>query len=459
MKLKNLICFLLLPIVLNTATACSSKTNKEESATNAGDKVNLKIYNMPDDEYNGGKDITRARIKYLEKYKDKVTLDLKEFTTDQWKEYNNKITTELLAGEGPDIIVVNNNTFPNITKVMSTNVLCDLDELIKDDKEFKLTDYNEKVLEAGVYNGKRFFIPACYNIPAFYTTNEIVEKNNIKIDENNWTWDSLAKMARDFKSEKNNKSKSLFKDLNFSTIIASTGDYFFDLKNKKARFESKEFIKLLNDYKDINSVTSKDFNYYDEDCVFSSIYCESPPRLQNLNAINNYYHKNDSSLKLYPFPSIDGKSGAVAIPQYSFAINSNCKNKKEAFNFLKILVSPYIQAYSDDADGCHIYNELPNNIQAFNNNLMQYEGPQLLGTIQYIDKSGTAINIPNLPLPQDLSKKLKTLINEVDKCREYDADIYSIVIIEVEKNFLEGKSTAEQTAKVINDKVNLYLNE
>ena len=462
MKLKNLICLLLLPIVLNTATACSSQTNIEESTVSGG-KANLKIYYIPDDKNMGGifagADITRARTKYMEKNKDKVTLDLKEFTIDQWEEYNNKITTELLAGEGPDIIVVNNYTFPNITKVMSTNVFCDLNELIKDDKEFKLTDYNEKVLEAGVYNGKRFFIPACYNIPTFYTTNEILEKNNIQIDENNWTWGSLAKIARDFKIRKNNISKTLFKDLNFANIIASTGDYFFDLKDKKSRFDSKEFINLLNDYKDIYSVTSKDFNYYDEDCVFSSAYSESPPRLQNLNAINNYYHKNDSSLKLYPFPSIDGKSGAVAIPQYSFAINSNCKNKKEAFNLLKMLISPYIQAYSDDADGCHIYNELPNNIQALNNNLMQYEGPQLLGTFQYIDKSGATINIPNIPLPQDLSKNLKTLIDGVDKCREYDDEIYSIVFREVEKNFINGKSTAEQAAKMINDKVNLYLNE
>jgi len=65
-----------------------------------------------------------------------------------------------------------------------------------------LSEYNETVLNSGVINGKRYFIPIAYDVPIFWTANSILEENNIKDEIANWTLKDMADFAVQFK-EKN----------------------------------------------------------------------------------------------------------------------------------------------------------------------------------------------------------------------------------------------------------------
>lgn len=56
-----------------------------------------------------------------------------------------------------------------------------MNEIITKDTDFKLSDYNEKILNYGVINNKRYIIPINYINTGFFTTKEILQKNNVML--------------------------------------------------------------------------------------------------------------------------------------------------------------------------------------------------------------------------------------------------------------------------------------
>jgi len=166
-------------------------------------------------------------------------------------EYNKKLATDTLAGEGPDIFV-GRDLFPSISKAISSGVFCDLNELITKDKDFILSEYNKNILDCGVIDGKRYIFPLDYPCFGFITAKEFLSQNNISIDDSTWTWKEFADIAKSFAEKNKGKDKYLVGwNFDFNVILTSCGISFIDYDNKKSKFDSLEFIELLQAYKDM----------------------------------------------------------------------------------------------------------------------------------------------------------------------------------------------------------------
>jgi len=71
-----------------------------------------------------------------------------------------------MAGEGPDVYCFKpihqkgfnyNRNYEKVGRIKE--VFCDLEPYISKDESINLSEYNETVLNSGVINGKRYFIP------------------------------------------------------------------------------------------------------------------------------------------------------------------------------------------------------------------------------------------------------------------------------------------------------------
>lgn len=142
-------------------------TNKS-SARNGASKNSIKIYVSNADHF-----LKKVLQEYKSNYPD---VKVEEVYFSDINGYRTKLTSEIMGGEGPDIIFFNSFTIGDINKIIRNGAFADLKPFIDNNKKFELKDYNEKLLEVGKYNGKLFFIPVSYSLNMMTTTSEVLKK-------------------------------------------------------------------------------------------------------------------------------------------------------------------------------------------------------------------------------------------------------------------------------------------
>lgn len=417
--------------------------------TGTDEKVKLRLYYM-DYEQSIKNALRESRDKY-------PGIDIAEtvFQPDNLEEMNTKLSAELMAGEGPDIIIFRSSTFKSVNKILNSEIFCDLNELIDRDEEFDKKDYFEKIFDAGVYNSKRLFIPLEYSIPQLRTTVSTLKENNIPIDNSGFTLESLSKLSKSF-AKVNSKSKNLiYCNFGFASMMEISGIKFVDFDKKKSNFRTKEFIKLLDEFKDIYSTRAA----YDE-CIKYQSYADmtkerkivfaydinnqSPEQLRSFNS--SYKSVVGDEMEIVP---IETNGVHYARLGKLVGINSNTKNKEAAYKFIKIMLSKDFQKAYDSHGNSNINLSVPVNKKAYSEDMAFYVGNkgQEFGS-----------TVPLVPLPKTLADKMNNIVEKAKTAHLIDNSVYDIVSETLDK-YLKGMATAEQTAKAIDEKITIFLNE
>ena len=447
---------LLLAIILLSVflVSCSSGTgnhtvDKRVNGESKNDIPSVNIYLMN----NCNKCYSGALRSY-----DGITVEAKYFSDIE--EYRNKITTELLAGEGPDLILIGSGAarFSSITKLFSSETLADLNEIIKEDKGINIDDYNNAVLDSGAYCGKRYVIPLSFKVPSFYTTNSILAKEGINVSEEEWNWDSMVETAVNFFTINKGNGKCLFEsefgpEITFMNFLSASNFQFIDYERKKSYFNTPEFEEFLEIFKlVINPVLapselSQKYNSSKYDLLKNEkvlmLYDDAFGNAKSFYTNNsNIKGELNEEMKVYPIPSFKGGKSIVAVTSEAIGINSNCKYKMTAFQYIKKLLSEdYYKLHYDN-----IYYATVNN-KAFEEEK------------NYYSSESVAIGGIWTPLSENLVKRLDNIMENINGCSLYKYDPVIRVIRNDLNEYLEEKKTLKQTVKSIDNKVKLLLNE
>lgn len=423
--------------------------NGNSKAVDASKKAKLSIFYM-----NYNQDTKNALRKSRDLYPE-IEFDETVFENEKFEEMNTKLSTELMAGEGPDIIVFDTSIFSSLYKVANSGIFTDLNQLISNDKEFSKSDYYENIFDCGIYNNKRVFIPLEYSVPLLRTTDATLKENNINVNKEGITLESLSNLAKSFNQSSHKSKNLLYCNLGFSTMMNISGIDFVDYKNKKTNYNTKEFIKLLEDYKDIYpSIATYDacakYKSYvdmtkDDQIVFGVDPCNQSP--EGLWSINSSYKANIGH-DMQVIPLVDDGISYARIGSCA-GINSNCKNKEDAFKIIKIMLSKDLQKDQDSYGNFNSKIYLPINKQAFK------EGIEFF--MENTDH-GFSGEYPLVPLPKEIADKITKVVDKVQPAQLVDTGIRDIISESVE-NYIKGNASAEQTAKAIDEKVTLFLNE
>ncbi len=452
MKTKKSIILFLIIIILVAITSCSNKEPVNEASNTKAPKAEIKIDVMRHEGY------LLAAIGDFNKTHENIWINYGDTISYIDEEYKNKYITSLAVGEGPDIIRIEprQGLISAVYKSANSGIFYDLNKLIDKDENFKLSDYSQKVMDSGIIDGKRVFMPLGYNYRVFFAKEEAFKQNGFITEGSKWTLGNLADEAYRYRQQNKDSGKYFMVSQNFSLsdVVKISGLSFIDQEKKKAKLNSQEFIDLLNIYKKLSPAIITTGGIYMR--VSSNEYSISMscPEFDNGTALvmdnklsAEMWFRDTVNENASLFPQYTNDKSLLVEPVIAYAINSNSTHKEEAYEFLKQLLSEEYQTISGTNRN---FPYLPVNNNAYINNVSSY--------ISNLSNTQTDNDVYDREKRKAQVKAQLKEIESISRCDTVDAQIYDIIDSEAQ-SFINGKRTAEQTAEIIQNKVMLYLNE
>lgn len=293
-------------------------------------------------------DIIKRYNKYCTKhYDESYQIEIVEFDSEDTM--LTKISTEIMAGKGPDIISLNQKL--PFEKLIDNGSFADIDELAelyKSDIDFD--DYNSTIMDCGIYNGKRYIIPIAYCPNILITTQEILDKYNL--GNTNFSFKELEIRLSD-----KDHSYALFgnKDETYKFFLSYVNEYV-DFYNKTTEFSSDEFTESL-DY--IGKMIRNDNSRKEGttwDIIGNYLFRTSQLSFDGsmMSTLNSYFYIYNNNSTPVIIPNYNKKANAVsAFVQCGIALNNNSNNKEKALAFIQYVLSYDIQNYGVKAAHHH----------------------------------------------------------------------------------------------------------
>lgn len=269
--------------------------------------------------------------------------------SESWDSYAAKISTEIMSGKGPDIIMNPNVTLSlnmNPYKLMRSGAFYSLNEFIRNETYAENDILCNPILQAGTYKGNLYIMPLGYTIPCILTSEESLNRAGISAE----SCTTYLGFSEEIDRYLHDESLPLWlnESEDFTPYFPSCLgiDYVnYDLERVDFSFEKwpdiMEYYKRYNQFysfeRGISRFTSgKDI--VNERCVFTMAGTNSGENL--------FYHTGIINSKMQahwiPIPTVHGGSGAYIFD--SMAITSTSSNRLLAEAFLRIMLSEEVQS-------------------------------------------------------------------------------------------------------------------
>lgn len=367
--------------------------------------------------------------KFEEKYPE---IDLEfQFTEDNQK-YKTTTNTALLSGKGPDIFEI--SSLP-IEDYVSKKLLLNMDGAIEQDKTLNKNDLQTNILDVLKRSGSLYAMPLGFNLRVFAGDGDILKNTNV--DDKKWTWkdfeNTVKKLGEGGKERRYGlafyPAESVFIDL-----VVGRYSEFVDISTKTAKIDSPVFVGLMNQVKKMydDKIMTGDEG---ASIFYSSNGISKPEGLMSLYEIF-------SNPKLLQQPEQTG--GARVSSASQFAVQANSSVKEEAWKVIAFLLSDEVQS-------------LPGRTGF---SLLKSVNEKQLNEIQKQVKSGTyKLSSGKVPKVSDVQfTQFKQMIDTARSYQSPDMEVYAILNAEV-SSFFNGQKSAEEVAKLIQNKVTTFLNE
>lgn len=360
---------------------------------------------------------------------------------------NSKLSAELMAGKGPDIVLYDSsyNGISNMEKMMALDVFADYNELIKNDSSdssIDLKNYNEVVMDSGIYNGKRYFMPISYMPNFLITTTKLSDEYSIDTSKS-ITYEKLPKVLSKYLN-KAKKSDNMSGFYNVNEELYALIDSNIDFFNKTNTLQSDKFLNNLNALSKLILPADKNNSLGTDplelvlkgNTMFASLYQITGSEPNGMGYIY-YYFKSNSQTPLIMNNLSDSEDTSSAFIDKGFLINNNSDKKESAFKFVKYMLSEDVQCNSEVG--------LPVNKAAQKK------------LIEEID-----LDSYNMEKDSDYNNFISNYSNALDginKCGFRNDYFNNSIINDVVSKYVSGDITEKQFIKEIQGKTQLYLNE
>ena len=389
-----------------------------------------------------------------------------------------------MSGGGPDLM--NEATFLSadlsIEKLIDMGAFMDLNELIESDNfndKIELTEQNQKALECGVVDGKRFCIPLYY-MPNFLMTTQ--EKCSKYMYEKtlSLSYDALIDLYEKISSESTDKRLYKYSDnSNLESLLISYIDSNVDLVNKASTLDSIKFKdtvtridKLIKKYSrntkgNQESVIDLSDEIDHDSYIFEDMIAQSP---YDIYSSIVYTEQRGNMPIIVGTPSSEPDTLSANITESVF-VNKNCTKKERVLKAIEFAMSeetqsnqvgaeidrydPMFAVYSGNLFPVNnkAFEKLMNTADSFSYNTKDsyYEGDD--DGIPDDDKEQAAVS--------DESKKM--LHTALKNISDYELDTYlyynTQVIYELFQSYLKNEITVEKFISDLRSKTKIYLEE
>ncbi len=387
----------------------------------------------------------------LEKYDESYQIEIIEFENND--DMCTKMSTEIMAGEGPDIISLNQNL--PFEKLIENEAFLDINSLINNDEtkdKIELDEYNSFIMNVGVYDGKRYIVPLSYGMDVLVSTQERLKQFNVSGNNGETlTYSNVSvKFSPFFNSTTNYSFVSNDSDTGlwfdhpmqlFSRFINS----YIDFDNKSTFFTDDEFKDNLDIMREMVISTRED----NSNALFDDLYINrSLPLITGKYA----YYKSIGETPVVFRGLVKSDDIYSAFLEIGFAINNNTKLQEQAYAFIKYALSDDCQMRICGAKG----NSLSASI-SFPLNNKAYE--QLKYTASRVtDDDDRIIGIDNDFISTYM--KIADYVNQCTLYRDASHSYYnSSVIGDIVDKYLSGDISKEKFIRQLTAATEIYLTE
>ena len=297
----------------------------------------------------GGDMMRKALELYQERYPE-VRVELieaeDEETTEAQLERYSEEAVRIMAGEGPDVFIVS-DVVMDVEKLVRQGVFADMEPFFEADN-FDWEPYNQAVMDGGVWRGKRFIIPLAYDFPLLFTTRSALEETGFDVEACG-DYRGFLEECFDF-WEDPAQTRRMF--CGSGWLLNTLGVSGISVANYEARTInlSSPLLEPALRWRETAMESDPLWNYGLAGGLEIAADVRDGKVLWTgslLGPLYGLYH-DYAALKtlgeevvMLPIRDIDG--GIQAEIEYPVAVRANSENLRNAYEYLKILLSPEVQ--------------------------------------------------------------------------------------------------------------------
>lgn len=251
-----------------------------------------------------------------------------------------------------------------------------------------------------------------------------------------------------------------------SSICAMSLDSFVDWETGECTFDTDEFTQLLEFAKIFPAEFDWDAYYEGNGGMYDDEYLRimqgrqmlASTYLHDLSYYSLYKKAFGGDITAVGFPG--STSGTAFSPNTGLAMSASCKNKEGAWEFMSVLLG-------DEYQQKNSYNGIPTNKKVLDEQI-----EELMKKEYYTDyETGEQVEQPKMTwwldddnqiqlfaMTQEDVDEIMELVNNTTRIYAYDDNLYEIIVEECAA-FFAGQKTAADTAKNVQSRVSLYVNE
>lgn len=395
-------------------------------------------------------DIKRMIIDF-NKNNEKYRIVVKDYGTEDYQTGRTQFNADITTGNCPDLIDLRSG---NYTLYANKGVLEDLYPYMEK-SGLKKADYLENVLAAYEVDGKLYAVISAFSVSTTMAKQSVV--GNI----NGWT---LSEML-DF-MEANNPENIFdygYRDSIFYYCIYSNIDEFIDWETGKCSFDGEDFIRILEFA--AKFPVADEIDWSEREGTYSKLKADKILLLQsNINSVQNYQMYKGmfgEQIAFVGYPNSERSGNLIQPDGGCVGISAKSKNKDGAWEFLQTMIGKEYQENMKDNWG------FPIMISALEKKFEEDMTPEY-----YEDENGEQVetmktswgyddfDIDIYAATQEEIDEVWSLLKSTDKYygSEYDEQLTNIITEETEA-FFKGQKSAADTAAVIQNRIQIYVNE
>jgi len=364
---------------------------------------------------------------FRETYPD-VQLEIASYSMSEPLSTEQKIKTQMMAGEGPDLLLFTSLGVDDVYKYMAAGAFAPLDEYMEADG-WDSGKYVETVMEGGRFDGRQYVMPLNYTVRIVLSSKEALESAGFDIAS---CTDMLSLMQ---------EISGLYEGDYKEQILADCSMFIFFPQQLKGEFLDYKTGKIGTDPDELRSACDAYRNIFEEDNGADSMMDQGYYSQGTAILERRAYITGLSGLAglLQPIAAIAAQETPVLIPvskgdgksiaqirEYA-GIRANSENKENAWNLLRILMGEKMQTgMSESIDTVPVLKSAVE--ERIRRGVAEAEdgaedgvetgkiSEELLGEyLSYVKEPGTAM------FPNDLARKfIETMIPYLHGEAEYD---------------------------------------
>lgn len=313
---------------------CSLQVLHSEAA-----EESLTLYMSQEQEQYYGEGIEEFRQTYPE-----VELIIDSYGMNDLMTSAEKVKTQLMAGKGPDLLLLNSYGNDDVYKLLAAKVFAPLDGFMIEENGWIEKDYAENVIDGGRFDGAQYVMPLNYQVRLALASAEGLSEAGFDMDACVDTLSVMQETAGLYDLEYS--SRIVADQAQFMSFAQLLNGDFLDYSTGTIGVEAGELQAACEAYARMYEEESE-YNFgdliyygYGKDIVERQAYIGVP------NGINGFLMAATAiAAKETPviFPLGRREEGAVATVMQYAGIRANSENQQNAWNMLCILLGEKMQ--------------------------------------------------------------------------------------------------------------------